>query len=167
MGLAQRAELGLLDAIRREHLLGDTLVHRYRAAEHARADVRDVGEFEHTLDGAVLAEWAVEEGEHDGAFFAAHLCDDRRNRCGLADGFETVGDVGWTFRQCRHRVGGEHPCTASRDADGSHSILVGIECTQHVCSSHATHVVLCGFATEQHDDVGARGRLSHCKQGNR
>ena len=28
-------------------------------------------------------------------------------------------------------------------------------------------VVFGGFATEEHDDMGARGRVSHCKQGNR
>jgi hypothetical protein len=41
------------------------LVHAGGGAEHAGADVGDVGEFEEALDGAVFAEGAVEDGEDD------------------------------------------------------------------------------------------------------
>ena len=56
---------GLRQAGGGEELLHDVLVHGGGGAEDAGADVGDVGELEEALDGAVLAEGAVEDGEDD------------------------------------------------------------------------------------------------------
>ena len=53
------------DAAVAHHLLEEVLVHRERGAGDAGADVRDAGELEQSLDGAVLAERAVEDRQHD------------------------------------------------------------------------------------------------------
>ena len=45
--------------------LHHVLVHASRGAEHAGADVGDAGQFEESLDGAVLAKGAVQDGEND------------------------------------------------------------------------------------------------------
>ena len=48
-----------------EQRLHDVFVHARGRTEDARADVGNVGEFEQALDGAVLAEGAVQHGEDD------------------------------------------------------------------------------------------------------
>ncbi len=45
--------------------LEDVLVHAHRGSEHAGADVGDARELAEALDGAVLPERAVEDGQHD------------------------------------------------------------------------------------------------------
>ena len=47
-----------------QDLLGGQLVHGQRRAQHAAPDVRHVGQLEQALQGAVLAERAMDEGEH-------------------------------------------------------------------------------------------------------
>ncbi len=64
--IAERPPAGLRHAVGGEHLLGHRLVHRQRRAEHAGADVGDVGELEEALHRAVLAHRAVEQGQDDG-----------------------------------------------------------------------------------------------------
>ena len=49
----------------REQGLHRALVHRGRRGEHAGADVGKPGHLEEPLDGAVLAEGAVQHGEDD------------------------------------------------------------------------------------------------------
>ena len=49
----------------RERALHRHLVHRDRGADHARADVRQVGELEQALHGAVLAVGTVQQRQHD------------------------------------------------------------------------------------------------------
>src|SRR4051812_31355121 len=63
--LANRVMTCDRDAAVAHHLLEQVLVHRERRARDARADVRDAGELEEALHGAVLAERAVEDGQHD------------------------------------------------------------------------------------------------------
>ena len=48
-----------------EHRLEEVLVHAERRRSHAGADVGNAGELEQALHGAVLAERAVEDGQHD------------------------------------------------------------------------------------------------------
>ena len=48
--------------------LGHRLVHRHCRAEDAGTRVGDIGQFEHALDRAVLAERSVQQRQHDGAF---------------------------------------------------------------------------------------------------
>ena len=64
--LAEAAEPGLRDPGGQRDLLGHRLVHADRRAEHAAADVRHAGQFEHPLHRAVLAERAVEQRQDDG-----------------------------------------------------------------------------------------------------
>ena len=49
----------------REEDLGGALVHRERAREHARADVRQIEDLEQPLERAVLPHRAVRDGKHD------------------------------------------------------------------------------------------------------
>ena len=61
-----------------EETLHGVLVHGGGGAEHAGADVGDVGEFEEALNGAILAEGAVEHGKDDvqrGGERVARLCE--------------------------------------------------------------------------------------------
>ena len=48
-----------------QHLLEEVLVHAESRSRDAGADVRDTGELEQSLDGAVLPERAVEDRQHD------------------------------------------------------------------------------------------------------
>ena len=48
-----------------EEALHHVLVHAGGGAEHAGADVGDAGQFEQTLDGAVFAKGAVQDGKND------------------------------------------------------------------------------------------------------
>src|SRR5579864_211611 len=48
-----------------EKFFGDVLIHGDSGAEDARADERKPGEVEEALDGAVLAEGTVHDGEND------------------------------------------------------------------------------------------------------
>ncbi len=48
-----------------EEGFGDRLVHRHGGTEDTGADVGDVRQFEHALDGAVLPHRTVEDGEDD------------------------------------------------------------------------------------------------------
>ena len=57
--------LGGWDALVAHHLLEDVLVHAERGGEDTRADVRDPGELQQALHGAVLAMRAVQQDEHD------------------------------------------------------------------------------------------------------
>ena len=63
--LADLAELDLGQVPEGEQALADELVHRHRRGEHARSGVGDVERLEQSLDGAVLAERAVQHGEGD------------------------------------------------------------------------------------------------------
>ena len=57
--------------------LHGVLVHRQRRSQHTRADVRELGQFEQTLHGAILAEGAVQHGEdHVDARVGARLGED-------------------------------------------------------------------------------------------
>ena len=47
-----------------QHLLEHDLVHAQRGGQHAGADVGHVEQLEQALDGAVLAERPVQDGEH-------------------------------------------------------------------------------------------------------
>ena len=61
---AQQRDVGCLrQAGGGEEPLHRVLVHRGGGAEHAGADVGDVGQLKQALDGAVLAEGAVQHGE--------------------------------------------------------------------------------------------------------
>ncbi len=48
-----------------EEPLHHVFVHAGGGAKHARADVRDVGQLQQALDGAILAEGAMQHGEDD------------------------------------------------------------------------------------------------------
>ena len=59
MRLVDDAEVWLGQACGRDDLFRHRLVHAERTREHARSDVGEVGNFEHALHCAVLAEWPV------------------------------------------------------------------------------------------------------------
>ena len=61
----QRRVAGDRDAAVAQHRLEEVLVHAERRGGDAGADVRHAGELEQALDGAVLAERAVQDREDD------------------------------------------------------------------------------------------------------
>ena len=124
-------------------LLHDVLVHAGRGSEHTRADVRDAGQLEQTLYGAILAERPVEDGK-----------DDVQSR--LVRGDPRPGGPGRQGRRIegnklrhgrvnrgRHRLSifeyrgkepvrgrARHPTAFASDADGDDFVLRRVERTQ-------------------------------------
>ena len=45
--------------------LGDILIHAYGTAQHAAADIGDIRQFQQSLDGAILAQRTMHDGEDD------------------------------------------------------------------------------------------------------
>ena len=76
-----------------QQLLRELLVHRGGTREDAGTDVGHTGHFEQTLDRAVLAEAAVQDGEDD-----VHRLENRHADARIDDPHQTAGG----------RVRGEH-----------------------------------------------------------
>ncbi len=113
--------------------------------EDARADVRDAGELQEALEGAVLAVRAVEHREDhvdltEGARHGAGLGQDDL-AVGRVDGEDDAALLGLgEVRDVRQGavgdghalrgVGGERPAPVRRDADGQHVVLVPVDGAQ-------------------------------------
>src|SRR4051812_32116205 len=113
VSLAQRGVLRDGKPAVSQHLLEEVLVHAESRSENAGADVRDTGELEQALDGAVLPEWAVQDRQHD------------------VDGAQSRRGVGRGDRQrLRDRAvlaGAELPMTVATDRHRDDVVALGIE----------------------------------------
>ena len=139
----------------REHVLGLRLVHGQRRGQHAAAHVGHAGQLEQALDGAVLAQRSVQEGEHDDLLVVgAGQCLGRVR--GRAPGGQRLGE--------RSRTGGERrgphrwrPSTGRLgDGDRLDVVAVGVGGGQDVAGRHQGHLVLGRLAAEQDDEADRR-----------
>ncbi len=127
--VAQHQVVHLGQAGLSEDRLHELLVHAHGAAEHAGAGVRQAGHLEQTLDGAVLAERAVQhredEVERDEPPIGAQL------QAGPARVDEQPGglarDRSEPVTQRRLSVGRHHPGAVARYAHGRDREPVRIE----------------------------------------
>ena len=156
-----------------KQLLGELLVHPRGAGKHTGADVGDAGEFEQSLDRAVLAVRTVQDGEH-------HV-DGRQDLTGTggkchqlaaAPRIRRQGQLGARFGghpgqlpvgdRERIRVGvGEHPRTLRRDADRDHLETLRVEVAQNAARGHAGDGVLVAAPAEDDGDAHAATAGTH------
>jgi len=136
--------------------LGRHLVHAQRGTENARAHVGNAGQLQHPLEGAVLAEGPVHQGEDDGRG-GGIVAGDRRERFdGGSDGGHRGPELGVAPRgEERPCFLGDHPTTVGVDPDGQDVERCGVDGGQHVGGGHARHVAFGGDASEDDDETGA------------
>ena len=140
LALPQRDVAGDRDAAVAHHRLEDVLVHRERRPEHPGADVRDPGQLEQALDGAVLAEGPVENREDD-----IHVTEGGRHLGGrhgqrLRDGAVT---------------GAELPAPVAPDLDGDRVVALGIQGVEHGAGGGDGDLVLGAAAAHEHGHAHA------------
>ena len=163
----------------RQQLLRELLVHARGAGQHPGPDVGQAGHLQQPLDRAVLAERAVQHGEHDvhaGEHLAraARLEDDQpgarrvagqhQRRC--ADGVDGRQRAA-VDRQLRGVVGAQHPGAVGGDADRDDVEAVAVEVAQHAAGRDAGDGVLAAAAAEhdRHADTTRHRRCRHVTQG--
>jgi hypothetical protein len=152
---------GLGEPGRRRHGLGRHLVHAQRRAEDAGADVGDAGQLEHPLDGAVLAQRAVDEGHHDDLLPGLDGGDGgERLQLGAGHGDGAAQLAGPAAVEEGLGVVGEEPAAVAVDADGHHVEALGVDGGQHVGGRHARDVALGRDPAEEDDEAGT-GRIGH------
>ncbi len=166
LGLAQRPEAALRDAVGGQHLLRHRLVHRQRRAEHARSDIGRVGELQQPLHGAVLTHRAVQQRQDDGELLVrAWTTDARGDHIGHRDrrtgGVEPFGKGAGTSSESGLGGLAERPVAVGRDADRRDAVPRRIDRGQHVSRRHAADVVLGGLAAVEHHEVDA----AHLRNG--
>ena len=123
----------LRNAVEREHLFGLGLVHREGRAEDTRPHVGHARQFEQALDGAVLAEWAVQQRKHDDRATRIGRIVDRGQQIECRSvRHQPLGQRVGAAVECGHRVVGAHPATFARDADRFDVILREIDGREHV-----------------------------------
>ena len=136
----------------REGSLHHDLVHRDRRTEHPRTDVRQVGELEQPLHGAVLSIRTVQQRQHDvdverGARTGGRVA--QRIRDQLPDAFrERAVDRERGRQRVPARLDrgaggvGEQPRPVGGDRHRHDLVPVGVERTRHRDGGRARHVVL-------------------------
>ena len=139
------------------------LVHARGGGQHPGADVADVRELEHALQGAVLAERAVQQREDD-----VDLAEAARDLPGLLDGERAVGaaqghhdpgvgrvDLGGVTRGELELAGvvvGEDPVAVARDPDRDDVVGVAVDRAHHAGGGRARDGVLRGPSAEDEGD---------------
>jgi len=145
------------DAAVAEEALGDVLVHPHRRAEHARADIGDVGELEETLHGAVLAVGAVQDRE-DHVVRAQGRERLIRLGVGLHRGQRSLAVEGELARITSGARQGATifamPASLLVDADQNRLEAGRVEGRQDVARREQRHFVLGGAATEEDHHPG-------------
>jgi len=127
---------------------------------HAGADVRQVEQFEQTLNGSVLAERTVQQGHHDDGSGGTRRLEHRGGGNLATDGIESGGKfVGSTIER-RHGCFGEVPTSTAIDSDGEDVVAVAVDGPQNVSGGDAADVVLGGLPPEDDDQRRARGARS-------
>ena len=145
------------DAAVAHHLLEEVLVHRERGAGDARADVRDAGELEQSLDRPVLAERAVEDRQHDvdGA--------ERGERSGLGGNGQCLRRTRLALNACRawpregRGAGLERPAAVAADRDADDVVPLRVERREHRAGGGEGDVVLARAAAREQRDAKAPG----------
>ena len=153
---------------RRERGLDRDLVHRQRRAEDPRADVRQVGELEEALDGAVLPVGAVEERHDDvdvggaGGVGRAGVEGHQRGlgrvgRLGHRRAFdlERVGEAGRAGFERGGGLPGEEPAAVGVDRDRDDVVAGRVEGLGDRDRGDSGHVVLGGPAAEEQQDASS------------
>ena len=147
----------------------DRLVHADRGAEHTGADIRDIGELEQPLNGAVFSVRTMQHGKHDIQPDAGHRRGAARIDLGLRrtplDGehsvlagmrhevcfaarasgacrFETHMFDDVRRRNCGWRLVGERPAAVLLDADRHRFIPAPVEILDDRCGRGHRHLVL-------------------------
>lgn len=148
--------------------------------EDTRADVRDAGQFQETLEGAVLAVGAVQDGEDH-----VDVAEGLRHRAGLAvedlavaggDGEDDgalaglgervdVGDGALGDRHPRGLVGGEHPAALGGDADGQDVVPGAVDGAQDGAAGDHGDAVLGAAPAEDDGDARLAGFGSGLGEG--
>ena len=147
-------EPGLRNPGRERHLLRHRLVHAHGRAEDAAADVGHVGQLQHPLDRAVLAEWAVEQRQDDGPSGGRRgVGEHRRGRHDRAGRIEPTRQGVGAGRERRGGSLGDRPLAVGGDPDGRDAVLRRIGGAQHVGGGGARHVVFGRLAAEDHHEI--------------
>ena len=142
-----------------EEAFHHVLVHARGRAQHAGADVGDAGQLEEPLDGAVLAEGAVQHGKDD-----IEDCLGLHGPCGPGSGASSVGMPSWrSFApgrgfgvagaqppRSRAHVAVEQlvgvcrgqPAALPGDADGGYVELVAVDGPQNRCGRQQRDLML-------------------------
>jgi len=137
---------GLREAGGEEHALHGILVHAGGGAEDAGADIGDVGELEETLDGAVFAEGAVEDGEDDiYAGSRAGFC----GGCGDGEGFFAGVCRGGGFAEEGLGVAACEPAALLGDAELDDVVLLAVDCFKDGAGGTEGDFVLAALAAKQ------------------
>ena len=148
-----------------EDHLHEVLVHADGGRQHAGAHVAGVGQLQEALDGAVLAERAVQQREHHvhGAEFLRDLvrgghdqlvfAADFGQRHGLGRGRD-LGQGGRRERPVLRVAGGQHPLAGLGDPDRDDLVLRLVDGAEDPGRGHAADRVFAGTAAEQHRHAG-------------
>ena len=151
----QAAPCRLGEPVGSSEMLGGHLVHRHRGTEDTGTDIGDAGHFEQTLDGSVLAHWAMKQGHHDdravGLVENIERIDDRsfdRERFG-----KELGASG----QCSQGPVGADPSTVAVDADGEQVVSARVGGGENVAGGHPGDIVFGGLTAEEHDEAQTSG----------
>ena len=127
---------------------------RQRRAEHAGADVGDVGQLEQALDGAVLAHRAVQQRQHDGALAVGRVAEHVDGRDRVAGGSRWSGSASRPFGERPAASVGQRPRRRRGEMPiGVMPVATRVGGAQHVRGSRATDVVLRRLPAEQDDEV--------------
>lgn len=134
------------------------LVHRHRAREHSGPDIADVGHLQEPLQGAVLAERTVQQGEHDVNLAQRPGNGARVERHQLAamivgehDGGALLVDLGQAARLDREALGLvllQDPAAFHGDTDGDHVVTFPVQGLEHTARGRAGDGVLRATPTE-------------------
>jgi hypothetical protein len=146
-----------------QELLGELLVHPGRTREHPGPDVGDAGHLQETLDGAVLAEGAVQHREDD-----VDGGEDLTGPVGVEHDQAAAGGVAGQGERGAPRVdgrqdaagdgelagvvGAEHPRALPRDPDRHDLEALRVQVGEHAPRGHAGHRVLAAAPAEHHRD---------------
>ena len=153
LGAAHDDPLHAGNVVGAHHVLEDALVHAHRGAEHARAHVGDIRQFEQTLDRSVLAEGAVQDGEE-------HIQVGDLDVLLVADGVQTgvtrLGEddgmlerTGLVLFQCFEHVLTDKPVPGVRDADGEDLVPGGIQRTDNRARRHERDLMFAGTTAKK------------------
>ena len=153
IALPQRDVPGHGDAVVAHDRLEEVLVHAERGRGDARADVGNAGKLEQPLDGAVLAERAVEDGKARRPPRPAWPATDP-----VGTGSVSAAPPGGSSR-CSPLPSCHWPVAVDLDRD--RFVALGIEGLQHRAAEASEIVVLARAAAHHHGDADATVARAH------
>ena len=129
---------GLGDPVVGKDLPGRQLVHCQRRTQYPAADVRHVGQLEEALQGSVLPEGAMDEGEYCDRSVGGQLREAGEGIPGWSGRIEAVSKAFHpAVGEGRCGIRGQRPASIPADADGDHLVAPGVHRCQHVSGRHA------------------------------